>query len=78
MRKPHLGWRLLARPGLHVVFGLVFLIVFAWPFVAFKRPAATWIFLHASWLGAVGLLALCGLADGRAPPDEIEDEVDLG
>ena len=70
------GKRILARPALHAVLGLIFLAVFCWPIFAISRPAHTFKLLHAAWL--VSLVALAAVSRGvaaRPDEDEAPDEV---
>ena len=68
----------LARPGLHIVFGVLCMLAFTWPFLTFAKPSHTWLFLHGAWMLSVGLLLLMGLADRRAGAKELEEDSDSG
>jgi hypothetical protein len=68
----------LARPGLHIVFGVLCTLAFTWPFLTFGQPSHTWIFLHGAWMLSVGLLFLMSLAERRVGAKEREEDVDDG
>lgn len=60
--------RFLRRGETHALLGVLFGIVFTWPFIAIDRPASVFKFLYVAWFVAILLLfVLSRLSD--------EDEV---
>lgn len=57
---------------LHLLLGLVFAVVFTWPFLAIERPIGAWAFLYVAWAVAIGVTFALSL--GVPAPDEDEDD----
>jgi hypothetical protein len=71
---PTPAWRVaLHQPALRACLGLLFFILFTWPFLGIVRPFNTWLFLYASWTLSIGVLALLSLGRPATPDDADPD-----
>jgi hypothetical protein len=66
--------KVLGRPALHVVLGLLFAAAFFWPIFAMEKPATTFNFLYLTWF--VCLLAMFAVSRGTEPKADDDDDQD--